>query len=96
MSDTPRTFSLAQSPYANEQSWKAMYNHACQLERELSAAQAKIAALESALREIQDDCETVARDESITVAERRTWRVISHKCNNAIRAAFPEDFQDER
>lgn len=41
--------------------------------------------MRGALREIQDDCETVARDETITIAERRTWHAIAHKCANAIK-----------
>ena len=43
--------------------------------------------LVEALREIKSDCEAVAKDESISVGERRTWRVIAHKCNNAISRA---------
>ena len=43
--------------------------------------------LADALREIQADCEAVAKDDSISIGERRTWRAIAHKCNNALLAA---------
>lgn len=63
------------------------------LERELQAA--RVVALEDqqhfvdALVEMRDDCETVARDDSVSVAERRTWRAVAAKCTNAI-AKFAE------
>lgn len=73
---------------SGEDAYKSVLREGIALGKRESAAKlaekdAAIAELVEALREIQDDCETVARDESITVAERRTWRVIAHKCNNA-------------
>ena len=54
----------------------------------LTATEARAREAEKALKEIKEDCETVARDETITIAERRTWRVIAIKCKHAIDAAL--------
>ncbi len=56
---------------------------------EVARLRALNAELVAALAEIQGDCETIARDAIISIGERRTWRVIAHKCNTALAKAVP-------
>ena len=57
MSDTPRTDASHEECYYGDDwhnSYQSMHEHAEQLERELSTAQARIAELEGALKAIQE------------------------------------------
>ena len=95
MSDTPRTDELCLAfgsrLLTEEQKREALVEHARQLERELAAAQAQIVALETKRKEDVRKCERIV--ETIAISRHGYDKY----CDSAqIRAAFPEDFQDER